>query len=217
MHPVRHSFVTPRDKQRNGKSQQNQSISPSLEFSSRVGYLQPFTKLGFKMLGETAFTFSCMKPFSSNKLHVQKGKVYSFRIPALSFLSWHNSVHEIISVVITPNNTIVHKALCILQFVNPNYHRLITNEDLNVHFQNSIDCNILKYKRHFTSVIFISVVLCYVSTSEEKLSKLDSPTIQSLFFFSSPHPSSPPDPSFLFFCTLKTHFVLCLVNFILDW
>ena len=69
-----------------------------------------------------------------------------------------------------------------------------------MHFQYSINCNILEHKRHCSYVLFTSVVLGHISISEEKFLKQESPALENFSFFllpSLPCPflSSPPSSS----------------------
>ena len=112
------------------------------------------------------------------------------------------------------NNVIVHKVLCTLHFVSPNYPKLTMDEDLIYISSIPLTVTSSNIKTHFSSVLFVSVVLCYVSTSEKKYSpNRILLNCRTLFFFllpTLPFPSLSSSLLFLFFCSLENCFVFFL-------
>lgn len=117
-------------------------------------------------------------------------------------------------MIIISNNTVVHIALYILQLVNLNYQKLMS-EDLMYIFNILLTITFSNI-RHIYFLTFISLFLRCVSTSEEKFSKHDSPpTLKNFLIFLS-SPSSPTFFSSPPYVVLKNYLVSYLLNFILD-
>lgn len=109
----------------------------------------PSLRVSSASVGHTSLAFYQVEVYKDGRkgLYVFLYKVILFklRIPKvegsvlLRFppipLSWHNAEHTVITTVIIFNNTTAHRALYIVQFVDPNYPQLIMSEGLTYIFR----------------------------------------------------------------------------------